>query len=84
MGEVFPLAAGAVVALVVARYVAARRRWAATVGLAIVFGVIATIISGEALESWLFALVDVGLVLLAAVVTAGAVALWQRRSTVAH
>jgi hypothetical protein len=84
MYEVFPLAAGVVVALLVYRLVPARLRVAATIGLSIVLGVVATAISGEALESWLFALVDIGEVLLAAAVTFGLLYVWQRRSTLSH
>src|SRR5438874_2415293 len=77
MYEVFPLAAGVVVALLVYRLVPARLRGPATIGLSIVLGVVATAMSGAALASWLFALVDTRVVLAAARADLGLPHVWQ-------
>ena len=80
MYEVFPLLAGVAIALFVYRFVAPRTRAIMLVGLSVLFGVLATIISGELARSPLYILIDTGFVLFAAVVTALLVTWWQRRT----
>lgn len=66
MHELFPVAAGAAVGLLAFRVASMRLRVLLVAVLSVVFGVIATAISGEALISWSFAVVDIPEVLLAA------------------
>ncbi len=69
MGEVFPVVAGLAVGIVALRILDLRLRIALMAVMSLVFGVIATFISGEALISWAFVLIDIPLVLVAAVAT---------------
>lgn len=69
MGEVFPILAGVVVGLVALQLVDMRLRVALLAVASTVFGVIATFISGEALISWAFVLIDIPLVLGSALAT---------------
>ncbi len=70
MGEVFPVVAGIALGMVALRVLDLRLRIALMAVMSVVFGVIATAISGEALISWAFVLIDIPLVLFAAVTTA--------------
>ena len=80
MYEIFPLLAGVAVALGVQRLVAPRLQLVSLVGLSVVFGFIASLISGELSVSWAYLIFDTGLVLLSAVVTTVLILWWQRRS----
>ena len=79
MQEVFPLAAGALIGLFVRRLSSTRLRVAVFVVLCVVFGVLASFISGELAESWDFITVDMALVWLGALISVGLVAAWRRR-----
>jgi hypothetical protein len=67
--EVFPVVAGLAVGMVALRILDLRLRVALIAVMSVIFGVIATFISGEALISWAFVLIDIPLVLIAAVAT---------------
>lgn len=69
MHEVFPVVAGIAVGLVALRVTSLQLRWLLVAVASVIFGVLATIISGEALISWAFVLIDIPLVLGAAVGT---------------
>lgn len=69
MHEVFPVVAGLAVGMVALRILDLRLRVALIAVMSVIFGVIATFISGEALISWAFVLIDIPLVLIAAVAT---------------
>jgi hypothetical protein len=77
--EVFPIVAGIVIGLGVLRIHSATMRTAALVVLSVIFGVIATQISGEALISWAFVLIDIPLVFFSAVGAIAVAYVWQRR-----
>lgn len=66
MNEVFPVMAGLLVGVFALRFAAGWLRTAAIVVLSVVFGVLASAISGELAISWEFVLVDIPLVMLAA------------------
>lgn len=69
MHEVFPVVAGIATGMVALRIMDLRFRIALIAVMSVLFGVIATFISGEALISWAFVLIDIPLVLVAAVAT---------------
>lgn len=69
MGEVFPVVAGILTGIIALRIASQQMRYLTVAVLAVVFGVTATIISGEALVSWAFLLIDIPLVLVSAVAT---------------
>lgn len=69
MHEAFPIVAGVATGMVALRVMDLRFRIALIAVMSVVFGVIATAISGEALISWAFVLIDIPLVLIAAVAT---------------
>lgn len=78
MEEVFPVASGVVLGLVVAYLVSGRLRgWILAVG-SIVIGTTASWISGELKVSWLYLPVDVGQVLVAGALTWILAARWRR------
>lgn len=79
MGELFPIVAGILVGLIASRIARGRTRALVAVALTILFGVAATLVSGEARESWAFVFVDVGLVALAAAIAWGAASLASNR-----
>lgn len=79
MQEVFPILSGAIVGLAVLNIESVRLRALALAVLSVILGVIATIISSEALISWAFVLIDIPLVLVSALVAIGVVIAWQRR-----
>jgi len=81
MQEIVPLAAGVVIALLVQRFgTSPRSNIIALLVASVVIGAIASFVSGELFESWVFLVIDTGLVLLSASLTLAGVALWQRRS----
>jgi hypothetical protein len=69
MHEVFPVVAGIAVGLVALRIASLQLRWLFVGVLSVIFGVMATFISGESLISWAFVLIDIPLVLGAAIGT---------------
>ena len=79
MYELFPLLAGAATALSVHRFAPPRLRLSSLIALSVALGFVASFISGEVFESLLFLLIDTALVLLAAAVTWGLLAWWERR-----
>ncbi len=81
MNEIFPIAAGIMIGVLILRIRPGRLRIAALLGLGALFGALATILSGEVEVSWGFFPVDIALVLAAAVATAMLVAGWQRYAT---
>jgi uncharacterized membrane protein YhaH (DUF805 family) len=81
MQEIVPLAAVVVIALLVQRFgTSPRSNIIALLVASVVIGAIASFVSGELFESWVFLVIDTGLVLLSAGLTLAGVALWQRRS----
>ena len=81
MHEVFPVAAGLLVGALAYRVSSPRLRALVMAVLSVLLGVAATFISGEALISWGFVLIDIPLVLGASVIGFGLLVLWQRWST---
>jgi uncharacterized membrane protein YeaQ/YmgE (transglycosylase-associated protein family) len=79
MGELFPIVAGILVGIIASRIARGRMRALVGVALTVLFGVTATLLSGEARESWAFVFVDLGLVALAAVIAWGAATLASNR-----
>ena len=78
MEEVFPVVSGVVLGLVVTYLVAGRLRgWILTVGSALIGGT-ASWISGELAVSWLYLVVDIGQVLMAAALTWVLAVRWRR------
>ncbi len=80
MQEIFPIAAGVVAALLAWRFAPPRWQGALLAALALIFGFLASLISGELAVSWGFVSVDTALVLLSAVVTLTVLSVWQRRT----
>ncbi|HEX5689067.1 MAG TPA: hypothetical protein VFX76_03655, partial [Roseiflexaceae bacterium] len=80
MQEVFPLAAGALIGLLVQWIRSPRLRAIALVALCLVFGTLASFISGELEVSAAFISVDTVLVFVGALVAVVAAAWWRRRS----
>ena len=80
MQEVFPLAAGALIGLLVQWVRGPRLRAIVLVVLCLVFGTLASYLSGELAVSAAFISVDTVLVFVGALVTIGAVILWRRRA----
>lgn len=81
MHELFPVVAGILVGVIASRVAATRLRYIVGAVLTLLFGAAATMLSGEAVESWAFVLVDIGLVALAAFIAYGAITLVERRLT---
>ena len=79
MGEVFPIVAGALIGLLASRIAAMRLRWIVSAILTLFAGGAATLLSGEAAESWAFILVDIGLVALTAAIVWGVATFVARR-----
>lgn len=84
MHEIFPVVGGVAIGLLALRIAEPRLRTAFLVILSVLVGVIATVISGEALVSWAFLLIDIPLVFGSAIVAAVAVPWVYRRVTHAH
>ena len=83
MGEIIPLAFGAVIGAGVQWVRGPRLRAAVLVIFCLVFGALASFINGELAEPELglgFISVDTVLVFVGALVTIGAVTLWRRRA----
>jgi hypothetical protein len=81
MQELFPLLAGAIIGLAVQKVRGPRLRAAVLVILCLVFGALASLVSGELEVSWSFVSVDTVLVFIGALVAVGAAALWRRRAS---
>jgi peptidoglycan/LPS O-acetylase OafA/YrhL len=80
MEEVLPVAAGAVIGLLVQWVRGPRLRAAVLVLLCLVFGALASFLAGELEVSMAFISVDTVLVFVGALLAVGAVALWRRRA----
>src|SRR6266508_5689835 len=80
MEEVFPIAAGAVIGLLVQWVPGPRRRAAVLVLLCLVFGALASFLAGELELSMAFISVDTVLVFFGALLAVSAAALWRRRA----
>src|SRR6266540_7320012 len=78
MEEIFPVAAGAVIGLLVQWVPGPRRRAAVLVVLCLVFGALASFLAGELEVSMAFISVDTVLVFVGALLAVGAVALYRR------
>jgi hypothetical protein len=79
MDELFPIAAGAVIGLLVQWVPGPRLRAAALVLLCLVFGAMASFLAGELESSMAFISIDTVLVFVGALLAIGAIALWRRR-----
>lgn len=79
MEEIVPIVAGALTAAIALRFASTRTRIAVVIGLSILFGLLASLISGELATSWVFVLFDISFVLIAALIVWGAFYLWQQR-----
>jgi hypothetical protein len=78
MEEVFPVASGVVLGLVIAYLVPGRLRgWVLAAG-SLIIGWTAASVSGELAVSWLYLLVDIGQVLVAGALTWILAARWRR------
>ena len=80
MEEVFPVAVGAVIGLLVQRVRGPRLRAAVLVLLCLIFGALASFLAGELEVSMAFISVDIVLVFVGALLAVGAAALWRRRA----
>lgn len=69
MQEILPISAGVVVGLICWRIASLRLRTAALVILSVVFGFLASLLTGELALTWGFLLIDIPLVFLVAVGT---------------
>jgi hypothetical protein len=81
MQEVFPLAAGALIGVLVQWVPGTRLRAIVLVALCLLFGTLASFLSGELAVSAAFISVDTVLVFVGALVAVAAVMLWRRRSS---
>jgi hypothetical protein len=81
MQEVFPLAAGALIGLLVQWVRGSRLRALVLVVLCLVFGTLASFLSGELELSAAFISVDTVLVFVGALVAVVAAAWWRRRNS---
>lgn len=80
MQEIFPILAGFTIGLVVQKLRSPKLRTVTLVVLCIIFGAIASFISGELSISWGFLTVDAALVWLGAFVSTSLVFGWRHRS----
>ncbi|MCX7623541.1 MAG: hypothetical protein N2Z82_07325 [Thermomicrobium sp.] len=69
MGEILPISAGVVVGLICWRISSVRARTVALVLLSVLFGALASLLTGELAATWAFLLIDIPLVFLVAVGT---------------
>uniref|UniRef100_A0A7C1JVN0 Uncharacterized protein n=1 Tax=Thermomicrobium roseum TaxID=500 RepID=A0A7C1JVN0_THERO len=69
MGEILPISAGVVVGLICWRIASMRLRTAALVIFSVLFGTLASFLTGELALTWAFLLIDIPLVFLVAVGT---------------
>ena len=84
MQEIFPLASGIVLAMLTQRLVPPPWRVPVLVALSLVFGFLASLVSGELAVSWGFVSVDTALVLLAALATLAVPLARKRQPAVAR
>jgi hypothetical protein len=87
MGEIIPLAFGAVIGVAVQWVRGPRLRAAVLVILCLLFGALSSFINGELAEPELglgFISIDTVLVFVGALVAVGAITLWRRRATATH
>jgi hypothetical protein len=80
MDEVFPVLAGVIVGLVTQILASRRARGLALGALSVLFGALATWISGEFPISWIYLLIDIAQVLGVALLTWGLATAWRRRA----
>ena len=80
MQEIFPIASGFIIGLGVQQIANPKLRTAALVVLCLIFGFIASYMSGELAVSWGFLTVDAALVWLGAAISTALVFGWRRRS----
>ncbi|GAC1366883.1 MAG: hypothetical protein NVSMB42_27000 [Herpetosiphon sp.] len=78
MNELFPIAAGLVVTLLVDRLPRPGLKVALLLTLSVVLGFLATVISGEALLSWNFVVVDIAEVGFAAIAATATLLGWRK------
>ncbi|MDW8060127.1 MAG: hypothetical protein RMK01_08640 [Thermomicrobium sp.] len=69
MGEILPISVGVVVGLICWRISSVRARTVALVLLSVLFGALASLLTGELAATWAFLLIDIPLVFLVAVGT---------------
>ena len=81
MHEIFPIVAAVVMALAVYLWVAPRMRIIILAAGSVVFGTIASFISGELFVSWAYLALDIAQVLLSSSITIAFITLRRRRST---
>ena len=81
MQELFPLVSGAIIGLAVQKLRGPRLKAAVLVVLCLIFGALASFLSGELDVSLGFISVDTVLVFIGALVAVGAAALWRRRAS---
>jgi hypothetical protein len=81
MEEVFPVLAGVAVGLATFRVRPLLLNIVLLVILGLVFGALASWISGELTVSWIYLLIDTTQVIVASVMTASLVKAWRRRRT---
>ena len=79
MHEVFPVVAGMLLGFVALKIDSLSLRAFVVAVMSVLLGIVATIISGEALISWAFVLIDIPLVLASAVGVIIATYAWNRR-----
>jgi hypothetical protein len=79
MHEIFPIVAGLVTGLIAQRLGTSWLRIVVLLASSLVFGTIASFISGELFMSWAFLAFDVAQVLLTAGAAVALTAWWQRR-----
>jgi hypothetical protein len=80
MQEIFPIAAGFIIGLGVQQLHNPKVRTVVLIVLCLIFGFIASFISGELAISWGFLTVDAALVWLGAAIATGLAFGWRRRS----
>ena len=81
MQELFPLVSGTIIGLAVQKLRGPRLKAAVLVVLCLIFGALASFLSGELDVSLGFISVDTVLVFIGALVAVGAAALWRRRAS---
>jgi hypothetical protein len=80
MNEVFPVLAGVVVGLAIYHVTSTRLRILMLAVSSLVFGTVASFVSGELAIDWVYLVIDAGQVLVAASLTALLAALWRRQA----
>ena len=80
MQEIFPFMAGCVIGVLIQKIRSSKLKMVAFVTLCVIFGVIASFISGELSVSWGFVTIDAILVWLGAFVSTSLVFAWRHRS----